>query len=81
VGFASVMGNLHFRTGLMERILVMFNVGVELGQLAIVAIAFPVLYLLRTSPSYHRFITTPLSVIAICIASVWVLQRTGLVAV
>ncbi len=81
LGFASVMGDLHFRTGLMERILVMFNVGVELGQLAIVAIAFPVLYLLRTSPSYHRFITTPLSVIAICIASVWVLQRTGLVAV
>ena len=81
LGFASVMGDLHFRTGLMERILVMFNVGVELGQLAIVAIAFPILFLLRTSAGYHRFITTPLSLVAICIASVWVLQRTGLLAV
>lgn len=79
-GFASVMGDLHFRTVLLERILVMFNVGVELGQLAIVIVVFPILFLLRKSSGYQKYIVVPLSVLAIGIASFWFLQRTGIVA-
>ncbi len=79
-GFASVMGDLHFRTVLLERILVMFNVGVELGQLAIVVIVFPILFLLRKSSGYQKYIVVPVSVVSIGIASFWFLQRAGIVA-
>jgi len=79
LGFASVMGDLQFRTVLIERILIMFNVGVELGQLAIVIVVFPILYWLRNSQYYYRFILVPLSLLAIIIASYWVMQRTGLI--
>ncbi len=77
LGFASVMGDLHFRTVLLERILIMFNVGVELGQLAIVIIVFPILFFMRNSAHYHRLIVVPLSLTAIGVATFWFLQRIG----
>jgi len=77
LGFASVMGDLHFRTVLLERILIMFNLGVELGQVAIVLAVFPVLYLIRNTANYYRFVMAPVSVAAICVAGVWFTQRIG----
>jgi len=77
LGFASVMGDLQFRTALLERILIMFNVGVELGQLAIVIVVFPILFVLRNAASYNRFVMAPVSVVAICVAGFWFTERIG----
>jgi len=80
LGFASVMGDLQFRVGFLERILIMFNIGVEIGQLIIVVVLLPILFWLRKKAFYQPFILKGLSVVTILIAIWWVLERTGLVA-
>jgi len=53
-GFASVLKEVGLpRRGLLLSLL-SFNVGVELGQLVVVALAFPVLFLLATHGGTHR---------------------------
>ena len=47
MGFASVMANLPFRMQDLLQMVIRFNIGVELGQIVIVAFIFPLLYLLR----------------------------------
>ncbi len=51
------------------------NVGVELGQLAIVAAFLPLAYLIRLSWSYPRLVLTGGSVAVIAIALVWFTER------
>ena len=52
LGFAAVMGYLPVRMESLLRAVVGFNVGVEVGQMAIVASIFPILFLLRNRPFY-----------------------------
>jgi len=80
LGFASVMGDLQFRVGFLERILVMFNIGVEIGQLILVIVLLPVLFLIRKKSFYQPFVLKGLSILTILISIWWVLERTGLVA-
>lgn len=80
LGFASVMADLQFRTGMLGHILVMFNVGVEIGQFAIVALVFPLFYFLRTRPLYRPGVVIPISLAAIVLATYWVAERTGLMS-
>jgi len=80
LGFASVMGDLQFRVGFLERILIMFNVGVEIGQLILVAALLPILFLIRKKAFYQPIILVGLSIVTILISSWWVLERTGMVA-
>ncbi|MBX2878360.1 MAG: HupE/UreJ family protein [Granulosicoccus sp.] len=79
LGFATVMGDLQFRTIMIKRILVMFNVGVEIGQLIIVCIVFPVLFLLRKKSYYRSLIVLPISLLSMAVAMFWLLQRVGVV--
>jgi len=79
LGFATVMQDLPFRNGFIERILVMFNVGVEVGQLAIVAVAFPILYWLRKQKFYHLAVVSSVSVVAIMVSAYWIAERTGMI--
>jgi hypothetical protein len=79
LGFASVMGDLQFRTVLIERILILFNVGVELGQMAIVICVMPVLYLIRRSRYYTRIVINLFSLLAIAVSLFWVAQRLGVI--
>jgi len=80
LGFASVMGDLQFRVGFLERILIMFNIGVEIGQLAVIAICFLLVGLwFRNKPWYRKVITIPASIIIALIAVYWVLERTGII--
>ncbi len=44
LGFATVLGHLTFRVVDLVKVMLGFNIGVELGQLAIVAVVFPILY-------------------------------------
>jgi len=53
-----------------------FNVGVELGQLAVVALVFPVLALLRRrEKAYRTWVVRGLSGAAACAGLVWFVQR------
>jgi len=80
LGFASVMGDLQFRVGFLERILIMFNIGVEIGQLILVALLLPVLYWIRKKTFYQPVILKGLSIVTMLISVWWVLERTGLVS-
>ena len=54
-GFAGVILSMNIHPDYMVWTLLGFNVGVELGQLVIVFVVFPVLYLLRTNSAYLRY--------------------------
>jgi hypothetical protein len=79
LGFAGVLQEIglsstHFVTGLIA-----FNVGVELGQLTVIAICFlAVGFWFGSKPWYRRLITTPASICIAVIASWWVFERVFL---
>jgi hypothetical protein len=75
LGFASVLGHLPFRMIDLLRVVIGFNIGVELGQIAIVAALFPVLFLLRRSWSYEPFVLRGVSAVLTVIAGWWFVQR------
>jgi hypothetical protein len=75
LGFATVMGHLPFRTAFLLRSVLGFNIGVELGQMAIVAILFPALFLLRKLPLYMPVVLKGGSFVLILVSSVWFVQR------
>lgn len=79
LGFASVLSEFgvgsHFVASLIS-----FNVGVELGQLAVIAVAFLLLGLpFGSKPFYRRAIAIPGSLLIAAIGTYWVLNRIGLV--
>lgn len=78
MGFASVMADLQFRIVNLGYILLMFNIGVEIGQFAIVALIFPILFFLRKERYYRPGVVVPVSLLSIAMASYWALDRTGL---
>lgn len=75
MGFASVMSDLPFRMIHLVKVLVGFNVGVELGQLAIVACVFPVLFLLRRTKFYVPVVLKGGSLVIGAIATYWFIER------
>jgi len=78
LGFASVMSDLQFRTVLIERILILFNIGVEIGQIVIVLALLPILYVLRNYSLYRQGVVVPISIFAAGIALYWTVERSGI---
>lgn len=74
-GFASVLADLGLPRGALALSLVGFNLGVELGQLAIVAVFLPLAYLLRRGRFYRRVVMTGGSVAIALVAVVWLAER------
>ena len=74
-GFASVLSDLGLPQSSLLLALVGFNVGVEIGQLAIVGIFLPVAYLLRRTRFYRRVVFDAGSIMIALIASVWLMER------
>jgi len=74
-GFASALKDLGLPTGSLALSLFGFNVGVELGQLAIVCAFLPLAYALRATWAYRRIVLGGGSVVIATIAGVWLLQR------
>jgi hypothetical protein len=74
-GFASALKDLGLPTGSLALSLFGFNVGVELGQLAIVALFLPVAFALRGTWAYRRAILAGGSAAIAAIASVWLVER------
>lgn len=82
LGFASVLGEIGLpRRGLVASLL-SFNVGVEIGQIAIVAVLFPVLHLLASRSAggwYRRAVLIGGSCVIVAFAVFWFVQRaTGM---
>ena len=74
-GFASGLKELGLERGHLAVPLVGFNVGVEVGQLAIVACFLPVAYALRASWFYRRVTLAFGSALIILLATFWMFQR------
>jgi len=73
-GFASVLADLGLTNDFLTISLLGFNVGVELGQLIIIALIFPVLYLLRNRKIYNKILVYG-SVILIVVSLYWFIER------
>ena len=74
-GFAGALQDLGLPTGGLALSLAGFNVGVELGQLAIVGVFLPVAFMLRATPVYRRVLLTGGSAAIAAIAAVWLVER------
>jgi hypothetical protein len=74
-GFASVLGDLGLPQGALVLALVGFNLGVEAGQLAIVAVFLPVAFALRHTMLYRRVILLGGSVAIAVLAAIWFAER------
>jgi hypothetical protein len=74
-GFASVLADLGLPQGALLLSLVGFNLGVELGQLGIVAVFLPLAWLLRNGLFYRRFIMLGGSAAIARVAAIWLLER------
>ena len=75
LGFASVLSNLGLPDGAKGVALLGFNIGVELGQLAIIVAILPLIFLFRDQRIYHLMFLKTGSVAISVIASVWLLER------
>ncbi len=74
-GFASVLADLGLPRDALVLALVGFNVGVELGQFAIVIVFLPLAYALRRSFFYRRWVMVGGSVLIALLAAVWLVER------
>ncbi len=74
-GFASVLADLGLPQGALALALVGFNVGVELGQLAIVAAFLPAAFALRATGFYRIGVLRFGSLMVATLAGWWFVQR------
>lgn len=74
-GFASSLADLGVRRGTLAMALVGFNLGVELGQLAIVALFLPLAFALRQTWFYQKVTLKAGSALVILVSSTWMAER------
>ena len=74
-GFAGVLMELGLPRDALVLALVGFNLGVEAGQLTIVAAFLPLAYYLRASWFYRRVVLIGGSIAIVAVAMVWLLER------
>ncbi|WP_339801754.1 HupE/UreJ family protein [uncultured Marinobacter sp.] len=76
-GFASVLGDL--TSGVSQTVIALagFNIGVELGQLALLILVFPVLFLMGKYSMYARAGVPAMILVVSCISLYWVVERAG----
>jgi len=74
-GFASVLAELGLPQETLVLSLLGFNLGVETGQLAIVAVFLPLAFWLRNSRFYRRGVFIGGSLLTLALALVWLLER------
>lgn len=75
LAFASVLVDLGLHGGNLLLALLGFNVGVEIGQLAIVIVVVPLMYAARRTTMFRRGVLPLGSVIVSCIAAYWFVSR------
>ncbi|TMO28326.1 hypothetical protein CWC28_09175 [Pseudoalteromonas sp. S4492] len=75
MGFASVLGELGLSNEYQLMSILAFNLGVEIGQLVILAICLPLLMLLRNNPWYKKAIMPAGSMLIAIMAIQWSIER------
>ncbi len=78
-GFASVLVDLGLPREALALALVGFNLGVEGGQLAIVAVFLPLAFALRRSAFYRRAVMIGGSLLIAALAGIWLVERVFVV--
>ncbi|MEM9550613.1 MAG: HupE/UreJ family protein [Pseudomonadota bacterium] len=79
LGFASVLGEFGLPPGQFVPALIGFNVGVEVGQLTVIALAFLAVGLwFGTRDWYRTRIAMPASVMIACVGAYWFVERVFL---
>lgn len=76
MGFASVLMDLGLPHGQLAIALVSFNIGVELGQLAVISAALVLVLAWHRKKWYRQRIAIPASVVIAIVAIWWTVQRT-----
>lgn len=74
-GFAGALAELGLPQGALALSLLGFNVGVELGQLAIVVLFLPLAFALRGTRLYRRAIFVGGSAAIVAVAAIWFAER------
>lgn len=73
-GFAAVLGEMRLPTQGLVRCLLSFNLGVEIGQLALVGAALPVLAWVRRGP-HERRVVQAVSLVLTVFGTLWLADR------
>jgi hypothetical protein len=76
MGFAGVLRELGLPREDFAEALVLFNVGVELGQLTVIALAFVAVGWFRHRPWYRKAIVIPASTVIALVGLYWAVTRT-----
>lgn len=77
LGFAGVLSEYGLGANNFVAKLIGFNIGVELGQLAVIAVAFLAVGLwFGRKPWYDRYIANPASIAIAIVGAYWFLERT-----
>ena len=74
-GFASVLGDLGLPRDALAISLAGFNIGVEIGQLSVVLVVVPLIFVLRERRMYRPAILVGGSTAIAAVAVVWFMQR------
>ncbi len=74
-GFASVLAELGLPTDALALSLLGFNLGVEIGQLAIVAVFLPMAFALRHTAFYRKGVFVGGSLLTMVLAGLWLVER------
>ncbi len=75
MGFAGALGELGLPSDQQFLTVLAFNIGVEIGQMAIVIVVLPLLIFARNYVSYVRYSMTGLSAVIVLVAIQWIIQR------
>ena len=78
LGFAGVLGEFGLPENAFIPALIGFNIGVEFGQLAVIAVCLALTFLIRSQSWYRQVVTIPVSLVIAAIGLYWVLERTGI---
>jgi HupE / UreJ protein len=76
-GFAGALSDLGLPQKTLALALAGFNLGVEIGQLAIVAVFLPLAFALRDTWFYRRVVLLGGSILISIIALLWLIERVG----
>ena len=80
LGFASVLGEFGLPPGQFVAGLIGFNIGVEVGQLAVIAVCYLAVGLWFSGrPWYRRVIVYPVSLAIALVAAYWFFERIGMI--
>ncbi|WP_298918258.1 HupE/UreJ family protein [uncultured Roseobacter sp.] len=78
LGFASVLGEFGLPEGQFIPALIGFNIGVELGQLTVIALAFACVGWFAKRPWYRARIAVPASCVIAAVGAYWFVERVFL---